>query len=314
MRDTIIIGSGPAGWTAAIYAARADLKPLVFEGDQPGGQLITTTDVENYPGFSQGILGTELMNAMKHQAARLGADVRSESVEGVRRHDDGSFSVVSKGEEYPTKAVILAMGATAKRLGLESERALYGRGVSACATCDGYFFKDKEVIVVGGGDAAMEEADYLTRFASKVYIVHRRDAFRASKAMQERVQQNPKIEVIWNAVVDEILGVDQGRVTGVKLASVVDLPDGTAGESMSEMKIDGVFAAIGHIPNSSIVKNLVELDEKGYVKTDPGTSKTSMPGMFACGDLQDSRYRQAITAAGSGCMAALDAERYLAQR
>jgi thioredoxin reductase (NADPH) len=305
MRDVIIIGSGPAGWTAAIYAARADMKPLVFEGDEPGGQLTTTTEVENFPGFPEGILGSELMEAMKKQAARLGAEIRSERVDRMRRNDDGTFTLELANGEEQARTVILATGATAKRLGLESEKALYGKGVSACATCDGFFFKDKEVIVVGGGDAAMEEADFLTRFASKVTLVHRRDAFRASKAMQERVQNNPKIEVVWNTVVDEILGVDEGRVTGVRLKSTSD-------QSTKEMKIDGVFAAIGHTPNTDAVKDLVELDEKGYVKTEPGTSKTSVPGIFACGDLQDSIYRQAITAAGSGCMAALDAERYLA--
>ncbi len=305
MRDVIIIGSGPAGWTAAIYAARADMKPLVFEGEQPGGQLTTTTDVENFPGFPEGILGTELMDAMKKQAKRLGTEIRSEHVNHVRKNDDGTFTLELKSGEEQARTVILATGATAKRLGLESEKALYGKGVSACATCDGFFFKGKEVIVVGGGDAAMEEADFLTRFATKVYLVHRRDAFRASKAMQERVEKNEKIEIIWNTVVDEILGVDEGRVTGVRLKSTVD-------DSTKEMKIDGVFSAIGHTPNTDVVKDLVDLDEKGYVKTEPGSSKTSIPGIFACGDLQDSVYRQAITAAGSGCMAALDAERYLA--
>jgi thioredoxin reductase (NADPH) len=307
MRDVIIIGSGPAGWTAAIYAARAELKPLVFEGDEPGGQLTTTTEVENYPGFPEGILGPDLMATLKKQAGRFNTEIKSERVDEIRKNDDGTFTVVSKGEEYQTKTIILATGATAKRLGLESEKALYGKGVSACATCDGFFFKDKEVIIVGGGDAAMEEADFLTRFASKVYLVHRRDEFRASKIMQERVLNNPKIEVIWNTVVDEVLGVDEGRVTGVRLKSTVD-------ESIRDMKIDGVFSAIGHSPNSEVVKDLVDLDEKGYVKTEPGMSKTSTPGIFACGDLKDSHYRQAITAAGSGCMAALDAERYLSER
>jgi thioredoxin reductase (NADPH) len=306
MRDVIIIGSGPAGWTAAIYAARADMKPLVFEGDEPGGQLTTTTDVENFPGFPEGILGPELMESMKKQAVRLGTEIRSERVDRVRRNDDGTFTLELKSGEEQARVVILATGATAKRLGLESEKALYGKGVSACATCDGLFFKGKDVIVVGGGDVAMEEADYLTRFASKVYLIHRRDALRASKAMQERVQKNKKIEIIWNSTVDEIYGVDEGRVTGVRLKS-------TADGSTKEMKIDGVFAAIGHTPNTEAVKDLVELDEKGYVKTEPGTSKTSVPGMFACGDLQDPVYRQAITAAGSGCMAALDAERFLSR-
>ncbi|MCW1891698.1 MAG: thioredoxin-disulfide reductase [Candidatus Uhrbacteria bacterium] len=304
MKDLIIIGSGPAGWTAAIYAARADLHPLVFEGDQPGGQLTTTTEVENFPGFEHGIQGPDLMTVMKKQATRFGTEIVSQRVDALARNDDGTFSVTVKGEVHQARAVILATGATAKRIGLASEQALYGKGVSACATCDGFFFKGKEIIVVGGGDSAMEEADFLTRFASKVSIVHRRDAFRASKAMQDRVLQNPKIEVIWNTEVADILGVDVGRVTGVMLKSTVD---GTT----REMKIDGVFAAIGHTPNSDLVKGMLELDEKGYVQTIPGTSKTMIPGLFACGDLQDAHYRQAITAAGSGCMAALDAEKYL---
>ncbi|MFA5129834.1 MAG: thioredoxin-disulfide reductase [Patescibacteria group bacterium] len=306
MNDVIIIGSGPAGWTAAIYAARADLHPVVFEGDEPGGQLITTTEVENFPGFENGIMGPELMDVMKKQAARFGTEIITQRVDELRRNEDGTFTVVSKGTEYQSKAIILATGATARRIGLESEKALYGKGVSACATCDGFFFKGKEVIIVGGGDSAMEEADFLTRFATKVSIVHRRDAFRASKAMQDRIFKNSKIEVIWNSEVTEILGVDVGHVTGVTLKSTID-------GSTREMKIDGVFAAIGHVPNSDLVKNLLELDEKGYVKTIPGSSKTSIPGLFACGDLQDSRYRQAITAAGTGCMAALDAEKYLAE-
>lgn len=305
MNDLIIIGSGPAGWTAAIYVARADLHPVLFEGDQPGGQLTTTTEVENFPGFENGIQGPDLMAVMKKQASRFGTEIISQRVDALARNEDGTFTVTVKGEVRQARAVILAMGATAKRIGLASEQALYGKGVSACATCDGFFFKGKEIIVVGGGDSAMEEADFLTRFASKVSIVHRRDAFRASKAMQDRVMKNPKIEVIWNSEVAEILGVDVGHVTGVLLKSTVD-------GSTREMPIDGVFAAIGHTPNSDLVKSLLELDEKGYVQTIPGTSKTTVPGLFACGDLQDAHYRQAITAAGSGCMAALDAERYLA--
>lgn len=304
MKDLVIIGSGPAGWTAAIYSARADLHPILFEGDQPGGQLTTTTEVENFPGFEQGILGLDLMETMKKQAKRFGTEIISERIDSIVKNADGTFTLSSKGKEYQTRAVILATGATARRIGLESEKALYGKGVSACATCDGFFFKEKEIIVVGGGDSAMEEADYLTRFASKVHIVHRRDTFRASKAMQERVFKNPKIEVIWNSEVIEILGVDVGRVTGVILKSTVD-------QTTREMKIDGVFSAIGHVPNSDLVKGLLSLDEHGYVVTIPGTSKTTVPGLFACGDIQDSRYRQAITAAGSGCMAALDAEKYL---
>lgn len=306
MRDVIIIGSGPAGYTAAVYAARAELAPLLFEGMEPGGQLTTTTEVENFPGFPEGILGPDLMGIMKTQALRFQTEIRSEVVESLRREPDGTFAVTAKGVAYPAKSVILAMGASARRLGLESEKALYGKGVSACATCDGFFFKGKRVIVVGGGDTAMEDARFLMRFAEHVTIVHRRDAFRASKIMQERVLNNPKISVIWNAVVADVLGVEEERVTGVRLKS-------TAEEKTWEVPVDGVFVAIGHNPNSDIVRGLVELDEQGYVKTVPGTPKTNVPGLFACGDLQDSRYRQAVTAAGSGCMAAIEAERYLAE-
>jgi thioredoxin reductase (NADPH) len=306
MRNVIIIGSGPAGFTAAIYAARADLAPLLFEGMEPGGQLTTTTEVENFPGFPEGILGPDLMGVLKKQALRFETEIRSETVTSLRREADGTFVVTAKGVDYPAKTVILAMGATARRLGLESEKALYGKGVSACATCDGFFFKGKKIIVVGGGDTAMEDAQFLTRFAESVAIVHRRDALRASKIMQERVLKNSKISVIWNAVVDEILGVDVGHVTGVRLKS-------TNEDKTWEMPIDGVFAAIGHEPNSAIVKGMIDLNEAGYVKTVPGTSRTNVEGIFACGDLQDPHYRQAITAAGSGCMAAIDAERYLAR-
>lgn len=304
MHNTIIIGSGPAGWTAAIYAARADLKPMVFEGYEPGGQLMTTTEVENFPGFEHGIQGPDLMSVMRKQAKRFETEIISAMVDSVKQID-GGFEVVSKGQTYQSKTVILSTGATARRLGLESEKALYGNGVSACATCDGFFFKGKNVIIVGGGDSAMEEATFLTRFAEKVFIVHRREEFRASKIMQERVKANPKIELILNSEVVEILGVDVGHVTGVKLRNTV------SGET-SEMNIDGVFASIGHEPNVALVKGLVDLDEKGYVKTIPGTSQTNIKGLFACGDVQDSRYRQAITAAGSGCMAALDVEKFLA--
>lgn len=305
MRNVIIIGSGPAGWTAAIYAARADLKPLVFEGHEPGGQLMTTTEVENFPGFEHGIQGPDLMQVMRNQAKRFDTEIISSMVDSLKQID-GGFEIVSKGQTYQAKTIILSTGATARRLGLESEKALYGHGVSACATCDGFFFKGKNVIVVGGGDSAMEESTFLTRFAEKVYVLHRRDAFRASKIMMERVKSNPKIELVVNTEVVDILGVDVGQVTGVKLRDTV------SGETR-EMKIDGVFASIGHEPNVSLVKGLVDFDEKGYVKTIPGSSKTTIEGLFACGDVQDSRYRQAITAAGSGCMAALDAEKYLSQ-
>lgn len=302
-RDVVIIGSGPAGWTAAIYAARANLKPLLFEGIDAGGQLMTTTEVENFPGFPKGILGPELMQVMREQALRFNTEVIRELVESLKPIE-GGFALVAAGKTYSARTVILATGATARRLGLASEKALYGKGVSACATCDGFFFKGKKVIVVGGGDSAMEEAHFLTRFADEVTIMHRRDQFRASKIMQERVLQHPKIKVVWNAAITEILGEEVGHVIGVKYQDTV------TGET-HECSIDGVFAAIGHEPNVSLVAGLVELDEKRYVKTRPGTAATNVPGLFACGDVQDARYRQAITAAGTGCMAALEAERYL---
>jgi thioredoxin reductase (NADPH) len=304
-RDVVIIGSGPAGWTAAIYAARANLKPLLFEGIDAGGQLMTTTEVENFPGFPKGILGPELMQVMRDQALRFGTEVIRELVDSLKTIE-GGFELVVAGKTYQTRTVILATGATARRLGIPSEKALYGKGVSACATCDGFFFKGKKVIVVGGGDSAMEEAHFLTRFAEQVVIMHRRDQFRASKIMQERVLANPKIKVIWNAAITEILGEDVGHVTGVKYQDTVT-------QEITEYPIDGVFAAIGHEPNVSLVKGLVELDEKNYIKTRPGMAATNVPGLFACGDVQDARYRQAITAAGTGCMAALEVERYLTE-
>lgn len=304
-RQVAIIGSGPAGWTAAIYAARADLRPIVFEGIEPGGQLMTTTEVENFPGFPQGVMGPELMEILKKQAQRFETEIFSERVD-VLKQVEGGFELCVGEKKYYSKTVILATGATARRLGLESEKRLYGKGVSACATCDGFFFKGKNVIIVGGGDSAMEEANFLTRFANKVTIMHRRDSFRASKIMQERTFANPKIEVRWNAQIVDILDGGTGKVTAVKVQD-------TQTQEIIEMPIDGVFAAIGHEPNISLVKDLVELDEKGYIKTQAGTSITNIPGLFACGDVQDHRYRQAITAAGSGCAAALDAEKYLTE-
>ncbi len=302
-RNVAIIGSGPAGWTAAIYCARANLTPILFEGIEPGGQLMTTTDVENFPGFPKGVMGPELMQLMKDQAVRFATDVVSDRVESLKQVD-GGFELVASGKTYYARTVILSTGATARRLGLESEKALYGKGVSACATCDGFFFKNKNVMIVGGGDSAMEEASFLTRFATTVTIVHRRDSFRASKIMQDRVMNNPKISVLWNSEITEIKDVVAGKVTGVILRDTV------TGE-MSERAIDGVFAAIGHEPNTDLVKGLLEFTEKGYVNIRPGTTITNIPGLFASGDVQDARYRQAITAAGSGCMAALDAEKYL---
>ena len=305
VRNVIIIGSGPAGWTAAIYAARAELKPLVFEGAEPGGQLMTTTEVENFPGFEHGIQGPELMEVMKKQAKRFETEVISENVTAVDL-SQRPFKVTAKGIDYLAKTIIISTGASARRLGLESEKQLYGKGVSACATCDGFFFKGKKVIVVGGGDSAMEEATFLTRFADRVTIVHRRAEFRASKIMQERVLKNPKIEVIWNSEVVEVLGAEAGHVTGVRLNDTVT-------QEKRELSIDGVFAAIGHEPNTSLFKGMLELDEKSYIQTVPGSTTTNVPGVFAAGDVQDAKYRQAITAAGTGCMAALEAEKFLTE-
>lgn len=303
MENVIIIGSGPAGWTAAIYSARANLSPVIFEGSEPGGQLVMTTEVENYPGFSSGILGPDLMNEMKKQAERFGVRIISQTVTQV---DFNKYPfVIRAGEKiYESKSIIISTGATAKRLGLPSERALYGKGVSACATCDGFFFKNKKVIVVGGGDAALEEANFLTKFADAVTVVVRRNTLRASKIMQDRAKKNQKINFIWNTEVVEILGASEERVTGVKLKN------NQTGE-ISEMKIDGVFAAIGHEPATSLFKDQIDLDEKGYVIVKNGSVATNIPGVFAAGDVADHKYRQAITAAGSGCMAAIDVEKFL---
>jgi thioredoxin reductase (NADPH) len=306
-RKVIIIGSGPAGYTAAIYAARANLGPLMISGVQSGGQLMLTTHIENYPGFVDPVLGPELMETMRKQAERFGTDMIGEDVVAVdfaRR----PFVVRTADATFEAQTVILATGASAKLLGLPSETLLMGHGVSTCATCDGFFFKDQQIMVVGGGDSALEEALYLARLGRKVDVVHRRDTLRASKIMQDRAFAHPKISFVWNSVVRDILDPAAGKVTGVVLEDVVS-------GARSEREVDGLFVAIGHQPNTAIFRGQVDLLPSGYVRGEPGTTRTSVPGVFAAGDVQDSVFRQAVTAAGTGCMAALEAERWLeAQR
>ncbi len=307
---TLIIGSGPAGYSAAIYAARSNLEPIMVTGSQPGGQLTITTDVENYPGFGDVIQGPWLMEQMQNQAQNVGTNIIFDHIESVDFSSQPFKAVAQGGDEFEADSVIISTGAQARWLGLESEKKFQGFGVSGCATCDAFFFKNKEVLVIGGGNTAVEEAIYLTNHASKVYIVHRRDEFRADKVTQDRLFANPKIEVIWNHVLDEVKGVEKPAksVTGAVLKSTVD-------DSTKEIDAEGIFIAIGHTPNSGIFKDTgLEVDEEGYIVTRPGTATTNIEGVYAAGDIQDKIYRQAVTAAGTGCMAALEVERYLSSK
>ncbi len=298
-----IIGSGPSGWTAAIYSARANLRPVLFEGLQPGGQLTITTEVENYPGFPDGVQGPELMQAFKAQALRFDTVVFSEQITEAD-FSSRPFRLKSDSREVLADAVIISTGASARYLGLPGEEAFYNKGISACATCDGFFFRGKEVAVLGGGDSAVEEAVFLTRFCTKVHLIHRRDELRASKIMQQRAIDNEKIEIHWNRVVEGYEGDDQGRLIGVRLKD-------TKSSEIETLDVEGLFMAIGHVPNTQIFKGQLDMDDAGYLITKPDSTYTNVEGVFACGDVQDRIYRQAVTAAGSGCMAAIDSERWL---
>lgn len=305
MEQVIIIGTGCAGYTAAIYTARANLAPLVLAGTQLGGQLTTTTEVENYPGFPEGVMGPELMMRMQQQAEKFGARIAYESVESVTRRDDGTFGVVTSSGSRETRVVIVATGAAPRHMGLPGEQKLIGHGLTSCATCDGAFYRDVPVCVLGGGDSACEEATFLTRFASKVYLIHRRDELRASKIMAERALSNPKIEPVWNSVATAYLTDEAGEMRAIRVKDV------KSGEER-EIELKCVFVAIGHVPNSGFLGDLVDLDENGYIMQQPGRTATKTPGLFAAGDVADHYYRQAITAAGQGCAAAIEAERHLA--
>lgn len=304
-RKLIILGSGPAGYTAAIYAARANLSPLVITGAEPGGQLMITTDVENYPGYPKGVTGPDMMEDLRAQAERFGTEIHYDVADKVDLSQRPFRIGLEGGEVFTCDALIISTGAAAKYLGLANEQRLMNKGVTACATCDGHFFAGQEVAVVGGGDTAMEEAQYLTRMCSKVHLIHRRNEFRASQIMQKRTFENPKIQIHWNRVVEDVLGQD--RVAGLRLRSTVD-------DAVEELAVTGLFLAIGHVPNSKIFAGQLDMDEVGYLHVEPGSSRTKIPGVFAAGDVADKVYRQAVTAAGTGCMAAIDAERWLAEQ
>jgi thioredoxin reductase (NADPH) len=305
--EVTIMGSGPAGLTAGIYTARADLEPVIFEGPEPGGQLTTTTDVENYPGFAEGIMGPDLMNECREQAERFGAETHMQLIEEADLSERPFDLTLDDGTELKTDSLIVASGARARLLGLENESRLMGHGVSTCATCDGYFFRDQELAVVGGGDSAMEEATFLTKFASKVTVIHRRDELRASEIMAQRAFDNPDVEFLWSHEVVDIIGEPEEGVEKLKVIN-------NKTEEVRDFPVDGLFIAIGHIPNTEVFEGQLEMDDDGYIITEPDSSHTSVPGVFATGDVQDKTYRQAVTAAGSGCKGAIDAERFLEEQ